>query len=319
MNYKESLEFLYSCLPMYQRLGAAAYKDNLDTSLEFDRLHGHPHRDFAAIHVAGTNGKGSVSHMLASILSESGYRTGLYTSPHLKDFRERIRVNGRMIPEDEVVRYLEENKKHIENLKPSFFEMTVDMAFLYFKKEKVDIAVIETGMGGRLDSTNIITPLVSVITNIGLDHTRFLGETLPEIAREKAGIIKPEIPVVIGEYQEKTYPVFSQIARQKKAEIQVADKNFKVEYTLLNPDRSMTLKIQDLIQGKEMEVVTDLTGSYQKKNILTVLETVAVLKETGFEIVYEDMLNGLTRVKDRTGLMGRWEEISYNPLIICDT
>jgi dihydrofolate synthase/folylpolyglutamate synthase len=319
MDYKESLDFLFASLPMYQRLGAAAYKNNLDTSLELDRIHGHPHRDFPCIHIAGTNGKGSVSHMLASVLSEAGLRTGLYTSPHLKDFRERVRVNGRMIPEEEIIHYLENNRKHIEELKPSFFEMTVDLAFLYFQKEKVDIAVIETGMGGRLDSTNIITPQVSVITNIGLDHTRFLGETLQEIAREKAGIIKPEIPVVIGEYQDETYPLFSEIARQKKAAIHVSDKNFRVEYALMNADRSMKLKIRDLLQGNEMEITTDLAGSYQQKNILPVLETITILRETGFDIDDKALMNGLAGVRQKTGLRGRWEEISFNPLIICDT
>lgn len=319
MNYRESLEFLYSSLPMYQRLGAAAYKNDLKTSLEFDEIHRHPHRKFKSVHVAGTNGKGSVSHMLAAILNKAGFRTGLYTSPHLRDFRERIRVNGSMIPENEVIHYLETNRKYIDELKPSFFEMTVDMAFLYFAREEVDIAVIETGMGGRLDSTNIITPIASVITNIGLDHTRFLGETHAEIAREKAGIIKPEIPVIIGEYQEETYPVFNEVARTNRSDLHVAEKNFKVEYALLNTDRTLNLKIQDLLQGTDLEINTDLTGNYQKKNIITVLESVAVLEAEGIQINEEDLHAGLANVREQTGIRGRWEELSWNPLVVCDT
>ena len=319
MNYKESLDFLFSSLPMYQRLGAAAYKNDLNTSLEFDRIHKHPHKKFNTIHIAGTNGKGSVSHMLASILQEAGYKTGLYTSPHLKDFRERIRINGNMIPEQEVVRYLENNKSIIEDIKPSFFEMTVDLAFLYFEKEGIDIAVIETGMGGRLDSTNIITPLVSVITNIGLDHTRFLGDTHAEIAAEKAGIIKKEVPVVIGETHPETYPVFERIAKDKRSDMHLADKNFRVELALMNPDRSINLKIKDLYNHRTFQLDCDLTGIYQEKNILTVLETVAILNEVGLELGFEHLQSGLKAVRKNTGLRGRWEEGGYNPLIIFDT
>lgn len=319
MNYKQSLDFLYSSLPMYQRMGAAAYKNNLETSIEFDRIHAHPHRSYKTIHIAGTNGKGSVSHMLASILQSAGYRTGLYTSPHLRDFRERIRIDGKTISEEEVVRYLKDNKRVIERLKPSFFEMTVDMAFLYFRREAVDVAVIETGMGGRLDSTNIISPVVSVITNIGLDHTRFLGETLHEIAGEKAGIIKKEVPVVIGEYHPVTYPVFERKAKEQKSEINVADRNFIVELVQMNLDRSINIKIKDNYNSRVIDIQSDLTGAYQKKNIITVLETLAVLNDYGFDINENHIYSGFSAVQKNTGLRGRWEEIGYNPLIIADS
>ncbi len=319
MNYKQSLDFLYSSLPMYQRMGAAAYKNNLETSLEFDRIHGHPHRSYKCIHIAGTNGKGSVSHMIASILQSGGFKTGLYTSPHLKDFRERIRIDGKPVAEDDVVKYLDKNKRTIEKLKPSFFEMTVDMAFLYFQKEEVDVAVIETGMGGRLDSTNIIEPEVSVITNIGLDHTRFLGETLQEIAGEKAGIIKKEVPVVIGEYHPDTYPVFKKKAKEQRSEINVADRNFNVELMQMNLDRSINMKVKDNYNSRVIDIQSDLAGAYQKKNILTVLETMAVLSDYGWQIDDKDILSGLSAVQKNTGLRGRWEEIGYNPLVIADT
>ncbi|MFW5821724.1 MAG: bifunctional folylpolyglutamate synthase/dihydrofolate synthase, partial [Bacteroidota bacterium] len=319
MNYQECLRFLYTSLPMYQRLGAAAYKNDLAVSEELDRRHGHPHKKFRTIHIAGTNGKGSVSHMLSSVLQKAGYKTGLYTSPHLKDFRERIRINGKMIPEQEIVNYVNNNIKQIEELKPSFFEMTVDLAFLYFEKAKLDIAVIETGMGGRLDSTNIITPLLSIITNIGLDHTRFLGDSLKKIAGEKAGIIKPGVPVIIGEYHPETIAVFEKTAREKNAKLLSAWKNLSVDFSLMDTNRSMNIQISDHNNSQKITLNTDLTGKYQEKNVLTVLTAIKALKKEGFEITNSHIENGLKQVKKLTGLRGRWEEIEYNPLVICDT
>lgn len=319
MNYQESLRFLYSSLPMYQRMGAAAYKNDLEVSLELDRRHHHPHTSFKTIHIAGTNGKGSVSHMLASVLQSAGYKTGLYTSPHLMDFRERIRINGEMIPKEEVTAYLEDNLDMIEELNPSFFEMTVDLALLYFEKEKVDIAVIETGMGGRLDSTNIIKPLLSIITNIGLDHTRFLGETLSEIAREKGGIIKKNIPVVIGEFHPETFPVFEKLALEKNADFYPAWKHFSIDFSLMGKDRSINLQVLNKRNEEKTELNTDLGGKYQEKNIVTLLQSIEVLNNIGIKIQRENIVNGLKRIKEHTGLRGRWEELEYNPLIICDT
>jgi len=231
LNYQETITFLFDRLPMYQRVGKSAYKSNLDTTLALDEYFGHPHRTFQSIHIAGTNGKGSVAHMLSSILQSAGYKVGLYTSPHLTDFRERIRIDGKMIPEEMVTEFVEQHKDILESLCPSFFEMTVAMAFEYFSREQVDFAVVETGMGGRLDSTNIISPMVSVITNIGFDHNQFLGDTLYKIAVEKAGIIKSGIPVVIGETQKEARLVFSRTAREKGCPIRYADKEIQVEYS----------------------------------------------------------------------------------------
>ncbi len=319
MKYHEGLRFLYSSLPMYQRMGAAAYKNDLRVSLELDRRHNHPHKNFQTIHIAGTNGKGSVSHMLASVFESAGYKTGLYTSPHLKDFRERIRINGKMIPEKEVTAYLEDNLDMIKELKPSFFEMTVDLALLFFRKEKVDIAVIETGMGGRLDSTNIIKPLLSVITNIGLDHTRFLGETLAEIATEKAGIIKEKVPVVVGEYHPETLAVFEKKIREKNAELYPAWERFSVDFSLMGKDRTVNLQVYDKQENKKIKLNTDLVGKYQEKNIVTLLQSLVVLKSIGLEIQDKNIQEGLQSVKQKTGLRGRWEELEHNPLVICDT
>ena len=240
MDYPQTLEWMFSRLPMYQRQGAMAFKKDLGNSLELSAHLGHPEQKYPCVHVAGTNGKGSTSHMVASVLQEAGYRVGLYTSPHLKDFRERIKVNGELIPEEEVIRFIEENKTFLEQHSLSFFELTVGMAFDHFLREQVDIAVIEVGLGGRLDSTNIIRPMVSVITNIGLDHTQFLGDTLGEIAFEKGGIIKREVPVVIGEYNEETFPVFKRLAMERNAPLYLADQN------------------------KEQSLKTDLMGTYQK-------------------------------------------------------
>ena len=303
---------------MYQRTGAAAYKNSLETTIALDLAHEHPHTNFKTIHIAGTNGKGSVSHMLAAILQSVGYKTGLYTSPHLKDFRERIRINGEMIAESEVTKYVNANKNLIEKLEPSFFEMTADLAFKYFSNEKVDIAIIETGMGGRLDSTNIIRPVLSIITNIGLDHTRFLGNTVQEIAAEKGGIIKQDIPIIIGEHNEITSDIFKKISEEKNAEIIFASKIYTCQYSLVGLDRKLLHHISS--KDKDyFELVCDLKGSYQVKNMITVLASIEKLEQIGISIPLDAIFEGFSNVAKLTGLRGRWEEIAYNPLTICDS
>ncbi len=281
-------------MPMYQRIGAGAFKKDLTNTLELATHLGDPHKKFKSIHVAGTNGKGSTSHMIASILQEAGYKVGLYTSPHLKDFRERIKINGREIPEENVIDFVEKNEGFLNSHKLSFFEMTVGMAFDHFAREQVDIAVIEVGLGGRLDSTNIITPVLSVITNIGLDHVEMLGGTLAEIAGEKAGIIKEGIPVVIGERSEETSPVFIATAALNNAAITFAEEEFIADYN------------------------SDLKGDYQKKNIQTVITAMKKLQHD-WSIAEGDIINGLQKVKENTGLRGRWDMIGEQPKIICDT
>ncbi len=318
MNYRETLDYLFSRLPVYQRTGPAAYKANLDNTIALDNYFGHPHRAFQSIHVAGTNGKGSVSHMLASVLQSAGYKTGLYTSPHLVDFRERIRINGEKIPENYVVQFVKENRSVIEKIEPSFFEMTVLMAFRYFAEKKVDIAVIETGLGGRLDSTNIIDPIVSVLTNIGLDHTRFLGNSLEEIAFEKAGIIKPGRPVVVGKWQQETSGIFEARAEKTQSCLIYADKMYKTDYTLLTPERA---RILNIYAGRTLvypNLISDLPGIYQQKNICTAIQTLDVLRTEDIKIPKESIYKGLKNVKRNTGLRGRWDEIGFNPLIVCD-
>lgn len=291
---------MYAQLPMYHRIGAAAYKADIQPTLDMMAALGNPESKFKSIHVAGTNGKGSVSHFLASILQEAGYKVGLYTSPHLVDFRERIRINGEMIPREEVTAFVEAHRRLFADLHLSFFEMTVGLAFVYFAKERVDIAVIEVGMGGRLDSTNVITPLLSVITNIGLDHTQFLGDTLEKIAAEKAGIIKAGIPVVIGETQPETKPVFERVAADRHASITFADQHFQVD---------------DITR-----YTTELTGEYQKHNIATVLEAVNVLRcNSQLSISDSQLQRGLARVVTNTHLHGRWQKIGDRPLTICET
>lgn len=296
MNYQETTAWMFKQLPMYQLQGAIAYKKDLtNTHLLINHL-GNPHKDLKFMHVAGTNGKGSCSHMLASILQEAGYKVGLYTSPHLKDFRERIKINGGEITEDFVCDFINTNKAFFEANDISFFEMSVGLAFAYFAKEKVDIAVIEVGMGGRLDATNIITPLASVITNIGLDHTQFLGNTLEAIANEKAGIIKPQIPVVIGEYTPETKNVFLAKAKENNSPIYFASDLVSENYP------------------------SDLIGEYQKHNKKTVLQTIKVLNsQTEFNISQENIESGLLNVVKNTGLMGRWQQLGKAPKIICDT
>ncbi|HRN40497.1 MAG TPA: folylpolyglutamate synthase/dihydrofolate synthase family protein, partial [Vicingus sp.] len=295
MNYQQTLDYLFSQLPMFQRVGASAYKADLNNTIELCKLLHHPEKNFKSIHIAGTNGKGSTSHMLASILQEAGYKVGLYTSPHLKDFRERIKINGVMISEQEVVDFVIKHQSEFEQINLSFFEWTVGLAFDYFSKKQVDIAVIETGLGGRLDSTNVITPLVSVITNIGEDHTQFLGETLAKIASEKAGIIKKNIPIVIGETQQEIKQIFIDKAIEMSAKIFFADKIITTNYE------------------------SDLKGIYQEKNKKTVLAAIQQLMNSGFSITEEIIKNGLLNVVKNTGLLGRWQILSENPLTICDT
>lgn len=296
MTYQETLNWMFSQLPMYQQQGASAYKKDLTNTLLLSKHLTNPERNIKAIHVAGTNGKGSTSHMLASILQQVGYNVGLYTSPHLKDFRERIKINGTPISEEFVCEFIAENKSFFEENQLSFFEMTVGLAFDYFNKEKIDIAIIEVGMGGRLDSTNIITPLVSVITNIGLDHTQFLGNTLEAIAFEKAGIIKQNVPVVIGEYTKETKEVFLAKAKETNSPIYFAS---------------------DLI---DKTYPSALIGDYQVHNKKTVLQTIKVLQvQNEFVISEENIKNGFLKVIETTGIQGRWQQIHSEPKVICDT
>lgn len=319
LNYQDAIAYLFDRLPMFQRVGKSAYKSNLDTTLALDEYFGHPHRTFQSIHIAGTNGKGSVAHMLSSILQSAGYRVGLYTSPHLTDFRERIRIDGKMIPEEKVTEFVNLHREILEKLRPSFFEMTVAMAFDFFSMQEVDYAVIETGMGGRLDSTNIIQPLVSVITNIGFDHSQFLGDTIYKIATEKAGIIKPGIPVVIGETQKEARLVFSRIAREKGCSITYADKEFQVSYSTQSLNNTQIIHVSGTRGHESDSIETDLMGLYQQKNIVTVLAVIELLATIGPGIREKDIRIGLAQTRTLTGLRGRWETIGYNPQIICDT
>jgi dihydrofolate synthase/folylpolyglutamate synthase len=319
MTYKQTIDFLYSQLPAYHRLGKAAYKNNLDNTIALDSYFGHPHLKYRTIHVGGTNGKGSVSHMIASMLQEAGYKTGLYTSPHLKDFRERIRINGEMIPEREVVAFVKKHREVLESIKPSFFEMTVAMAFDYFARGKADIAVIEVGLGGRLDSTNIINPVLSVITNIGHDHMDLLGDTIAKVAFEKAGIIKKEVPVVIGETQEETKKIFIPKAYETGSEISFADRNFSCTLSDkwdLRGERHFAIK--NAAGGKEISGTIPLGGDYQEKNLITLFQVHSILSRT-LKITEKDLLNGIRNVVAGTGLKGRWQILGYKPLIICDT
>ncbi len=319
--YQEVLDYLYSQLPMFQRTGPAAYKDNLDNTIRLDEMFEYPHQSFRSIHVAGTNGKGSVSHMLASVLQEAGYKTGLYTSPHLKDFRERIRINGEMISEDAVVQFTESflKKNETEKLEPSFFELTVSMAFDYFRAQQVDIAVIEVGLGGRLDSTNIISPEVSVITNISFDHMALLGDTLQKIATEKAGIIKKNIPVVIGESSPETDFVFEQIASKTESPLTFASQHYESTYGMLTIDgkQSLNIRCNDKVVYADLQL--DLLGIYQRHNVPTVLITIDILNEKGWNLPEPVIRLGLRNTIRNTGLMGRWQIIGHNPLTICDT
>ncbi len=354
-SYKETLEYLYSHLPLFSKLGASAIKKDLTNTIELCERLGNPHNKFKCIHVAGTNGKGSTSHMLAAILQISGYKTGLYTSPHLKDFRERIRINGEMISEKKVVDFTVQIKKDIEEIEPSFFEVTVTMAFKHFAEEEVDIAVIETGLGGRLDSTNVITPLLSVITNIGYDHMNILGNTLKQIASEKAGIIKHKVPVVIGERHPETEQVFINKAMEEEARIVFAEDEWGVEEverlkeeansseliadsSMLNAESSKLIAKNSKLTAQSSQLKAhsstltaqssklhtlhlhlDLTGSYQQKNLKTVLSAVDELRKQRFVISDEHLKQALSQVQKLTGLQGRWQTLGTGPLIICDT
>ncbi|GAB1857032.1 folylpolyglutamate synthase/dihydrofolate synthase family protein [Flavobacteriaceae bacterium MHTCC 0001] len=295
MTYQDTLNWMFKQLPMYQKQGKIAFKKDLSNTLKLASHLKHPEQQFKSVHIAGTNGKGSTSHMLASILQEAGYKVGLYTSPHLKDFRERIRINGKPVSKQFVMGFIEKHQPFLKANKLSFFEMTVGMAFDYFSKQHVDIAVIEVGLGGRLDSTNIITPEVSVITNIGLDHTQFLGDTLTLIAGEKAGIIKPNIPVVIGETHAETQPVFDEIAKETSSKIRYADQEVKKTYA------------------------SDMIGTYQIKNIKTAIQTIEELRLKGFQISENHIKTGFLNVSKNTGLLGRWQIINKSPKVVCDT
>ncbi|CAN5909067.1 folylpolyglutamate synthase/dihydrofolate synthase family protein [soil metagenome] len=321
LTYQQTLDYLYSCLPMFHRVGPAAYKPDLSNTLKICTALNHPENKFKSVHIAGTNGKGSASHLLAAVLQEAGYKTGLYTSPHLKDFRERIRINGTMIPKPRVVKFVADHKKLFKKVQPSFFEWTVGLAFDYFAKEKVAIAVIETGLGGRLDSTNVITPLVSVITNISLDHTNLLGKTLKKIAAEKAGIIKPGIPVVIGETQQEVKTVFEKKAKAEKAPLRFADDEFQL--SRFHQTKTLPLLLTgDVKAGKNIvhkNLRCGLPGFYQQKNIITVLSAIDSLRESGFLIPDKAIRNGFRNVIALTGLQGRWQVIAKKPLTIADT
>ena len=314
MNYKETVEYLYKQTPAYQHVGQSAYKEGLDNSLALDAYFRFPHRSYRTIHVAGTNGKGSTSHLLAAVLSEAGYKVGLYTSPHLIDFRERIRVNGEMIDQQFVVDFVKHHRETFEPIMPSFFELTMEMAFVYFRSMKVDVAIIETGLGGRLDSTNIILPNLSIITNIGIDHTQYLGDSLPKIAAEKAGIIKPNTPIVIGEAgNEDVKKVFVEKANEQKAPIIFAEEqmdNFTSDITadgwILNNNNYNNLK-------------SELGGWVQNKNAQTVLTAIQELMKLGYKIPSQAVYSGFANVTKLTGLMGRWQTLLHNPKMVCDT
>lgn len=314
MTYQETIEYLFNSAPLFQHVGKDAYKEGLFNTIQLDQYFEHPHHHFRTIHVGGTNGKGSCSHTIAAILQSAGYKVGLYTSPHLVDFRERIRVNGEMVSEEFVVRFVEEHRKFFEPLHPSFFELTTALAFHYFAESHVDVALIEVGLGGRLDCTNIINPDLSIITNISFDHTQFLGNTLAKIAEEKAGIIKKGVPIVVGESNEETYPVFVKKAKQEDSKIKVADKEnlIKSSYSTINGGRIY----QTIPYG---ELAGELGGLCQEKNANTILTAIAVLKEQGYNIQESNVREGFANVCQLTGLMGRWQKLSQRPTVICDT
>ncbi|HEY6502361.1 MAG TPA: folylpolyglutamate synthase/dihydrofolate synthase family protein [Chitinophagaceae bacterium] len=317
MNYPETLNYLFTKLPLFSRIGAAAYKEDLDNTIRLCEFIGNPHTKFKSVHIAGTNGKGSVSHMLAAIFQTAGYKTGLYTSPHLKDFRERIKVNGEMISEGFVIDFTEKMKPLIVEIEPSFFEITVAMAFDYFERQKVDIAIIETGLGGRLDSTNIITPELSVITNIGMDHMNLLGDTLEKIAREKAGIIKKGIPVVVGEVLAETLPVFEKKAKEQKADLIIASqKRQAMDWRW--EKHELIVEVAEEHKTDHQAYHLDLPGVYQRKNLLTVLETCHQLNPKGWKLNGPVIRQALRHVKKLTGLHGRWDIIHHSPTIVLD-
>ena len=315
MNYEETLHYLYTSIPVFQHVGASAYKPGLETSRALDNYLGNPHRAYQTLHVGGTNGKGSTSHLLAAILQLSGYKVGLYTSPHLVDFRERIRVNGEKIPQSYVVDFVERYRRQFEPLKPSFFELTSTMAFAYFRDMHVDYAIIELGLGGRLDSTNIITPVLSVITNISKDHTQFLGNTLEKIAGEKAGIIKPGVPVVIGDVdKENVMRVFREKAQEVNAPLYASTELAPLQSCELGEDNRWHFRTKDF-----GELTGELGGMVQARNASTVLTSVSVLREIGIPIPVEAVRDAFARVVELTGLMGRWQTVHTSPRVVCDT
>lgn len=314
MNYQETLNYLYNSTPVFEHVGAVAYKEGLQNTLALDKHFNHPHTNFKTIHIAGTNGKGSCSHSLASILQEAGYKVGLYTSPHLVDFRERIRVNGQCISKERVVKFVEDERKFFEPLHPSFFELTTALAFKYFDEQKVDIAIIEVGLGGRLDCTNIISPILSIITNISIDHTQFLGDTLAKIAAEKAGIIKKGVPVIIGEANEETSPVFQSKANEVNSDIVFAEDNAIVTSSSPMADGGRRYYLSN-----NSTLVGELSGDYQERNMNTILCACNILKQMNI-IKNDDVIaKGLTNICKNTGLLGRWQTIQNNPTVVCDT
>lgn len=321
MTYQETIGYLYDRLPVFQNIGARAFKPGLHTTRELCKALGDPQDKYPTIHIAGTNGKGSTSHMLAAILQESGYRVGLYTSPHLKDFRERIRVNGACVPEEFIIGFVTDQKSNIDKLSPSFFEVTVAMAFSYFEQANVDVAVIEVGMGGRLDSTNVITPELSVITNISFDHMQFLGDTLGKIAGEKAGIIKNRVPVVVSEYQNAEIgDVITAAAKAANAPLTFASDVFQVDFVTLTNGK-MLVDVQEKATGAIVAkgLASDLTGSYQLKNIAGVWAAKDVLASRGWKITDESVRRALESASAITGLKGRWQQLRQSPDVYCDT
>lgn len=314
MNYQETIDYLFNVTPLFQNIGKDAYKEGLDNTIILDNHFNNPHKKFRTIHIAGTNGKGSCSHTIAAILQSAGYKTGLYTSPHLIDFSERIKVNGEPVEKEFVIDFVKQNKDFFEPLHPSFFELTTAMAFLYFAEKKVDVAVIEVGLGGRLDCTNIITPDLSIITNISFDHTQFLGNTLKDIAKEKAGIIKEKKPVIIGEYTPETKTVFEDKAKSTNSDIIFAEDN-KLINGYKQTENGLLLYKSDKIK----DLYGELNGLYQVKNTNTILNAVYKLIELGYNIDETNIKNGFRNVCHLTGLMGRWQKLEENPTIICDT
>lgn len=318
-DYNSTLDYLYEQLPMYHRVGRAAYKTGLANAYRLDEYFHQPHRKYPTIHVAGTNGKGSVCHMLAAVLQQAGYRVGLHTSPHLLDFRERIKVNGKPCSKKYVVDFVRKHRNILESIHPSFFEVSVFMAFDYFARKAVDVAIIEVGLGGRLDTTNIITPVLSVITSIGKDHTDFLGDTLEMIAAEKAGIIKDGIPVVIGETHPETAPVFNHIAREVNAAIFYADRHYQIDYSLFSTDGFQVFNVHKEGRVFMPNLKNELLGTYQRKNTITVLESIDQLRQAGFAIADIDVYKGLKQVTELTGFKGRWQIMDHHPRVVIDS
>jgi|WetSurSiteA1Bulk_404760.scaffolds.fasta_scaffold18143_2 dihydrofolate synthase / folylpolyglutamate synthase len=319
MNYQKTLSYLMEQLPMYQRIGRLAYRTGLDNTLTLDTYFKSPHRAFPSIHVAGTNGKGSVSHMLASVLQEAGYKVGLYTSPHLLDFRERIRVNGNLISKKFVMDFVRQHRPFFDTLNASFFEISVFMAFTWFVQCEVDIAVIEVGLGGRLDATNIISPVLSVITNIGKDHVEILGDTLEKIAFEKAGIIKRDTPVVVGESQPEVLSVYRQVASALNAPVLIADAIYRIDYSLMSADGYQVFNVRKDDEVYYPNLRCGLLGHYQRKNTTTVLGALGQLEKSGIVLSEKHIYSGIKKVITNTGLSGRWQVVQHNPQVVCDT